>query len=106
MKYQKENDISNSTGHAYSTFSETLTKINEVLDTFNKININISKLDSRISSIERQLKEIGTSSTISRMESQLLNLNSYVKNEILNLKKEMYGYIDNITWSSKYKNNN
>lgn len=106
LKYQKENDMVNSTGHAYSTFSETLTKINEVLDTFNKININISKLDSRISSIERQLKEIGTSSTISRMESQLLNLNSYVKNEILDLKKEMYGYIDNITWSSKYKNNN
>ena len=106
LKYQKENDINKSALHAYPTFAETLSKINDVLDNFNKVNINISKLDDRITSIERQLKQIGTSSNISQLESKMLSLNSYIKEELNDFKKQLYGYVDNITWSSKYKNNN
>ena len=106
LKYQKENDINKSSLQAYPTFAETLTKINDVLDNFNKINININKLDERITSIERQLKQIGTTSNISQLESKMLSLHSYVKDEINDFKKVLYGYVDNITWSSKYKNNN
>ena len=106
LKYEKENDILKSSGQAYATFAETLTKMNDVLDKFNSINVNITRLDNKINSIERKLKEIGISSTVSKLETQLLNLENSVKNDISDLKKEMYGYIDNITWSSKYKNNN
>ena len=106
LKYQKENDINKSALHAYPTFAETLSKINDVLDNFNKMNINISKLDERITAIERQLKQIGTSSNITQLESKMLSLNSYIKDELNDFKKQLYGYVDNITWSSKSKNNN
>ena len=40
------------------------------------------------------------------MEKKFLILSTDVKDQINDFKKQLYGYVDNITWSSKYKNNN
>ena len=106
LSYQKEKGINNSSLHAYPTFAETLSKINDVLDNFNKINATIGKLEERITSIDNKIKQIGTSSTISQLDDKMINLKIDVRNEINEFKKQLYGYIDNTTWSSNYKNNN
>lgn len=106
LKYEKENGINDSILHSYATFAETLTKINDTLDAFNKINTTITKLDSRISSLEKQIKEIGTNSDISSMKTYMFNIYKDTKNEIDTFKQLLHGYVDNITWSSKSKNNN
>lgn len=106
LKYQKENDSKNSVMTSFNTFAETLSKINDVLDKFNEMNINISSLENKILSLEKQIKEIGTNATIADLDKRFLELNKDVKDQINEFKKQLYGYVDNITWSSKYKNNN
>ena len=106
LRYEKENATKESILHSYATFAETLTKINDVLDSFNQINLNINKLDERISSLERQIKDIGTNSDISNMKTYMFNVYKDTKSEIDSFKQQLHGYIDNITWSSKSKNNN
>lgn len=107
--YSLEKKISNESQEgimtAHATFAETLSKINEVLDKFNQINVNISALDNRITKIDRQLNEIGTQANYTKLENKLLKLTSDVRNEINEFKKQLYGYVDNITWSNKYKYN-
>lgn len=106
LKYQKENDAKNSVMNSFNTFAETLSKVNDVLDKFNEMNINIASLENKILSLEKQIKEIGTTATITDMEKKFLILSTDVKDQINEFKKQLYGYVDNITWSSKYKNNN
>jgi len=106
LKYQKENDTKNSVMNSFNTFAETLSKVNDVLDKFNEMNINITSLENKILSLEKQIKEIGTTATITDMEKKFLILSTDVKDQINDFKKQLYGYVDNITWSSKYKNNN
>lgn len=101
-----DNESQNNIMTAHATFAETLSRINDVLDKFNQININISALDNRITKLDRQINEIGTQSNFTKLESKLLKLSSDVKDEINEFKKQLYGYVDNITWSNKYKNNN
>ena len=92
--------------NSFNTFAETLSKVNDVLDKFNEMNINIASLENKILSLEKQIKEIGTTATITDMEKKFLILSTDVKDQINEFKKQLYGYVDNITWSSKYKNNN
>lgn len=106
LKYQKENDTKNTVMNSFNTFAETLSKVNDVLDKFNEMNINIASLENKILSLEKQIKEIGTTATITDMEKKFLILSTDVKDQINDFKKQLYGYVDNITWSSKYKNNN
>ena len=106
LKYQKENDTKNSVMTSFNTFAETLSKVNDVLDKFNEMNINISSLENKILSLEKQIKEMGTVTSITEMEKKFLILSTDVKDQINDFKKQLYGYVDNITWSSKYKNNN
>lgn len=106
LKYQKENDAKNTVMNSFNTFAETLSKVNDVLDKFNEMNINIASLENKILSLEKQIKEIGTTATITDMERKFLILSTDVKDQINDFKKQLYGYVDNITWSSKYKNNN
>lgn len=101
-----DNESQNGNMIAYQTFAETLSKINDVLDKFSKMNTIIQGLDNRLITLERQIKEIGTSANLSRIDDKLLQLNTYVKDEINEFKKQLNGYVDNITWSSRYKNNN
>ena len=100
-----DNESQNGIMTAHATFAETLSKINDVLDKFNQLNINISALDNRITKLDRQISEIGTQSNLTQLESKLLKLTSDVRSEINEFKKQLYGYVDNITWSNKYKNN-
>jgi len=106
LKYQKENDAKNTVMNSFNTFAETLSKVNDVLDKFNEMNINIASLENKILSLEKQIKEIGTTATIADIEKKFLILSTDVKDQINDFKKQLYGYVDNITWSSKYKNNN
>lgn len=106
LKYQKENDTKNTVMNSFNTFAETLSKVNDVLDKFNEMNINIASLENKILSLEKQIKEIGTTATITDMEKKFLILSTDVKDQMNDFKKQLYGYVDNITWSSKYKNNN
>jgi hypothetical protein len=92
--------------HAYPTFAEILTKINDSLDKFNELNIAISSINNELNLLKRQINEIGTTNNYSNLESNILKLKSDVKDEISEFKKQLYSYVDNITWSSKYKNNN
>ena len=107
--YSLDNKINNESQNgimtAYPTFAEILSKINDVLDKFNQINVNISALDNRITKLDRQINEIGTQSNFTKLESKLLKLTSDVRSEVNEFKKQLYGYVDNITWSNKYKNN-
>lgn len=91
---------------AYPTFAETLSKINTVLDKFNTINSNINKMNERIDLLEQRINKIGTTDGYSKLENTMLQFTIDVKNEISEFKKQMYGYIDNITWSSNYNNKN
>jgi hypothetical protein len=106
LKYRKENDTRNSVMNSFNTFAETLSKVNDVLDKFNEMNINIASLENKILSLEKQIKQIGTQTSIADMEKKFLVLSNDVKDQINDFKKQLYGYVDNITWSSKYKNNN
>ncbi len=91
---------------AYPTFAETLSKINTVLDKFNTINSNINKMNERIDLLEQRINKIGTTDGYSKLENTMLQFTIDIKNEISEFKKQMYGYIDNITWSSNYNNKN
>lgn len=90
---------------AHATFAETLSKINDVLDKFNQITVSINALDNRITKIDKQINEIGTQANYTKLENKLLKLTTDVKSEINEFKKQLYGYVDNITWSNKYKYN-
>ena len=100
------NESQNGIMTAYPTFAETLSKINDVLDKFTTLNSQILNLNNKVTSLEHQINEISTVNNISKLDDKILKLTNNVKDEINEFKKQLYGYIDNITWSNKYKNNN
>lgn len=100
------NESQNGIMYAYPTFAETLSKINDVLDKFSKMNTQILELSNRIAALEKVSEEKSTVINISKLDSKIIQLTSSFKNEMNEFKQQLYGYIDNITWSNKYKNNN
>jgi len=100
------NESQNGIMTAYPTFAETLSKINDVLDKFSTLNSQILNINNKVTLLEHQINEISTVNNISKLDYKILHLTNNVKDEINEFKKQLYGYIDNITWSNKYKNNN
>ena len=103
--YKKENATSNnpdsqSIANSFSTFAEVLSKMNEVLDNFNKININLADLQNRISSIEKNLNNIGTIENIQKIDEKVVDIEIMVNNKIEDFTKKMYGYLNNLKWST------
>ena len=102
---KKENATSNnpesgSIMNSFSTFSEVLSKMNEVLDNFNKINNNLVSLNNRIMSVETQLKNIETTENIQKMHERITQIDSSVNSQIDKLRQQIYGYLNNLKWSS------
>lgn len=102
---KKENATSNnpdsqSIANSFSTFAEVLSKMNEVLDNFNKINIDLSNLDQRIKSIEKNLNNIGTVSNINKLDEKVVQIESSVNERIEDFTKKLYGYLNNLKWST------
>lgn len=89
-----------STIDAHATYAEILSKINNLLDEFNKFNSDISELNVRISSLENNIKNISTDNNISDMNEKLLSTEKRVLDELDDMKRKFYGYINNVTWSS------
>ena len=74
--------------------------MNEVLDNFNKININLADLQNRISSVEKNLNNIGTIENIQKLDERVVNIEIMVNNKIEDFTKKMYGYLNNLKWST------
>ena len=104
-KVQKDNATSNnpeitSISNSFSTFAEVLSKMNIILDKFNYYNDQIVKLNNRIDGISNQLKNIGTTSNIQKINESVVEIESSVNNQINEFKQQLYGYLQNIKWSS------
>ena len=102
---KKENATSNNSEsgsimNSFSTFSEVLSKMNDVLDNFNKLNNNLTSLNNRIALVEKQLKNIGTVENIQKIDEKVVQLESSVNTQLDEFKKQMYGYLNNLKWSS------
>ena len=94
------NSESGSIMNSFSTFSVVLSKMNDVLDNFNKLNNNLTSLNNRITVIEKQLKNIGTIENIQKIDERVVKIESSVNSQIDEFKKQMYGYLNNLKWSS------
>lgn len=103
--YKKENATANnpeseSITNAFSTFAEVISKMNDVLDAFNKMNLNLANMTSRISKVEKEIKEIGTVKNIQKIDEKVVQLESSINTKMEEFKKHIYGYLNNIKWSS------
>ena len=85
---------------AHATYAEVLSKINNLLDEFNSFNIHLKELENKISSMEYNIKNIATENNISNINEKLLSTERRVLDELDDMKRKFYGYINNITWSS------
>lgn len=101
---QKTNDSNNDNANcniwkSYATFAETLTKINDVLDKFNEINENLVILTNRINDIEKNVKDIGTTANINKLNEKVVEVESSVNSKINDFKNQISGYLNLIKWS-------
>ena len=85
---------------AHATYAEVLSKINNLLDEFNSFNVHINNLENKIAVMESNIKNIATDNNISDINEKLLSTEQRVLDELDDMKRKFYGYINNITWSS------
>lgn len=90
-KLNKDESSSESILHAYSTFAEVLSKMNNILDMFNNLNNNMQTLTNRIEMLE---KKTGT--------ANINELETYnIKQEMEDFKNTIYSYVRNLVWTTK-----
>lgn len=84
-----------STKEAFATYSQVLIRQNRLLDTLEQVTEKIVKLNKRIDLFESKLNSIGTSYTVDKMHSELINFEQYSQNNFNKFKEEIYSYITN-----------
>lgn len=102
-KLTKDNEVQNSIGNSYATFAEVLSKMNLILDKFNYYNDQIVKLNNAVDDINTQLKNIGTTANIQKINEAVLGIESSVNNQINGFKQQLYGYLQNLKWTQGEK---
>lgn len=96
----EESNRNTSTLDAHATYAEVLSKINNLLDKFNDYNLHIKNLENKISMLESNIQNIATENNISDINEKLLTTEKKVLDELDDMKRKFYGYINNVTWSS------
>lgn len=95
-----ETNNSKSMLDAHATYAQVLSKINNLLDEFNETNIRINQLEEKVLLMNRNLANIATANNISDINEKLLSTEKRVLDELDDMKRKFYGYINNVTWSS------
>jgi hypothetical protein len=110
-KLNKDVSTKESTLNAFSTFSQVLSKMNNILDEFSKISNNMQTLTNRIELIEKRLGSSNTQTLINRIENieDVLGIKSKSEvdkikednDELEQFKQQIYSYIRNLIWTAK-----
>ena len=84
-----------STKEAYATYSQILIRQNKLLDKLEDMTSQISALHKRVDQFESKLNTIGTSYTVDKMHTELINFENHISNNFNNFKNEIYSYMTN-----------
>ncbi|MBO5003839.1 MAG: hypothetical protein J6D03_00930 [Clostridia bacterium] len=71
---------------AFMTFSQILTKQNEMIDKMSSLFDRINDLNSRISAIESNISSIGTAYNIDGINQNMINFQQYINNQLIEIK--------------------
>ena len=89
-----------SNADAYATFSQIMSKQNDILDKFTTLSYNMTNITNRINNIESQLKHIGTSYTIDSLHKELLTFEKETNENMKGFKDQILSYIMNLKWKA------
>lgn len=99
-KLTNENYTYESSLHAHATYSEVLTKVNDLIDVISTFNNALITLNNKVTALDYKVNNMGTEESIAQINQNLLNTETRINNTIDDLKQKFYGYINNITWNS------
>lgn len=71
---------------AFMTFSQILVKQNQLIDKLMEITESISALNARVADVESNLKSTGTSYNIDGLHKEIIDMSTYLQNQINDLK--------------------
>ena len=88
----------NAIANSFATFSQVLTRQNDIMDTMNKLLVQFSYMNNRISNIEGQLKQIGTTYNIDGIHHELINYERKMQTDFDEYKSQINSYLSNLKW--------
>lgn len=93
------NDIENSDkGINFATFTQVLSRMNDILDKFEESNKRISSLENRLQEIQTVINNLGTNKSIDNVKKTIASFENDIKTEISEFKEEVKETLDNIKW--------
>lgn len=88
----------NAIANSFATFSQVLTRQNDIMDSINKLLIQFNNISNRIGQLEGQMKQIGTSYNIDGIHQELINYERGMNNKFNDFKTEVTAYLSNLRW--------
>lgn len=85
----------NTTKEAFATYSQVLMRQNKLLDKLESMTEQLTQLSNRIDLFESKLNSIGTSYTVDKMHTEMINFEHYIENHLNGFKNEIYTYVTN-----------
>ena len=85
-------------GSTFGTFTQVLTRMNNILDKFEESNKRITALENRLHEIQTVINNLSTTKSIDNVKTTVASFENDIKSEINEFKEEVKQVIDNIKW--------
>lgn len=96
-KYSNDTESSDK-GVNFATFTQVLSRMNNILDKFEESNKRISSLENRLQEIQTVINNLGTNKSIDNVKKTIASFENDIKTEISEFKEEVKETLDNIKW--------
>lgn len=90
----------NSNSNSFATFSQVLSKLNDVTDKFNKMEIKIDNLSKRIEEVQANYNIIGTTYNIDKIHNEFIDFERESNSNFEQFRKQILSYIANLRWQA------
>lgn len=90
----------NSNSNSFATFSQVLSKLNDVTDKFNKMEIKIDNLSKRIEEVQANYNTIGTTYNIDKIHNEFIDFERESNSNFEQFRKQILSYIANLRWQA------
>lgn len=90
----------NSNSNSFATFSQVLSKLNDVTDKFNKMEIKIDNLSKRIEDVQANYNTIGTTYNIDKIHNEFIDFERESNSNFEQFRKQILSYIANLRWQA------